>query len=172
MITKQNDLLGTLIHDVAHNLRVAIDNKLAPHNLTRVKWLALGIIRKNPGISQSGLAEKMELGNATVGRLIDRMVERGFVEREPDPQDRRAFGIFLTPEAKTLIEDLDHIAVEIRREALAEIPEEEARKVNKILVKMKKNLRTQLAVFTGFVFVTGHRVMVESEATLMSMPLI
>ena len=73
MITKHDDLLGTLIHDVAHLLRLDIDRRLKDHNLTRVKWLALGIIANQPHLTQRELAEKMELGNAAVGRLVDRL---------------------------------------------------------------------------------------------------
>ena len=149
MITKHDDLLGTLIHDAAHNLRSMIDKELAPHNLTRVKWLALGIIRNNPGISQSGLAEKMELGDATVGRLIDRMQERGFVERRPNPNDRRANDLYLTDIAKPLITELDYLADKLKAAALEGVSETDRKTANKVLETIKRNLKAKLvAVFT------------------------
>lgn len=145
MITKSDDLLGTLIHDTAHNLRLVIDKKLADYNLTRVKWLALGIIRSYPGISQSALASRMELGDATVGRLVDRIEERGFLERHPNPDDRRAYGLHLTPDAKALIVELDHIAQELRADTLVGLDSAEIASVNAALIKIKKNLKHQLS---------------------------
>ncbi|HBJ42443.1 MAG TPA: MarR family transcriptional regulator, partial [Hyphomonas sp.] len=53
--------------------------------------MALGVIKKNPGLTQSELASELELGAAAVGRLIDRLEERDFIVRSPALDDRRAY---------------------------------------------------------------------------------
>lgn len=141
MITKHDDLLGTLIHDVAHLLRHEIDKRLQRHNLTRVKWLALGIVSNRPLLTQAELAAEMELGNAAVGRLIDRLVERGFVVRQEDPNDRRAYRLVITNEARTLLERLDGTARHIRRDLLEGIGREQITQMNAGLSKLKNNLK-------------------------------
>lgn len=141
MITKHDDLLGTLIHDVAHLLRHEIDKRLQRHNLTRVKWLALGIVSNRPLLTQAELAAEMELGNAAVGRLIDRLVERGFVVRQEDPNDRRAYRLVITNEARTLLERLDETASHIRRDLLEGIGREQITQMNAGLSKLKNNLK-------------------------------
>ncbi|MGB0906087.1 MAG: MarR family winged helix-turn-helix transcriptional regulator [Maricaulaceae bacterium] len=168
MITKNDDMLGTLIHDVAHNLRSVIDKELAPYNLTRVKWLALGIIRKNPGISQSGLAEKMELGVATVGRLVDRMEERDFVERVPNPEDRRANDLHLTNTSKALISELDFLADNLKATALVGIPDADVETANRVLGQIKTNLRAKLLSFAAATLMTGQKIMSSPEVSLLT----
>lgn len=149
MIAKNKDLLGSLIHDVAHLLRLDIDERLKDHNLTRVKWLALGVVQDNPHISQADLAAILELGNATVGRLVDRLVERGFVVREGDPDDRRSYLLSLTPLAAQTIQDVSDVPAALQRDALRGLSKTETASLSHCLVQMKANLKTRLAALAG-----------------------
>jgi DNA-binding MarR family transcriptional regulator len=54
------------------------------HELTRGKLLT------------SELAKKFDVANPTITRTVDRLVEMGYVEREPDPNDRRKIYLRLT----------------------------------------------------------------------------
>jgi len=146
MITKDDDLLGTLIHDVAHLLRHDIDRRLEPHNLTRVKWLALGVLKRHGPMTQAKLSRKMELGNATVGRLVDRLEARAFVKRESGPNDRRSYHVVLTQNATDLLKQLDVTAAKFREEALASLSEAEIAYLNKGLIKLKSNLKERAAL--------------------------
>lgn len=141
MITKHDDLLGTLVHDVAHLLRLDIDRRVAPHNLTRIKWLALGIIDRNAGLTQAEVAAELELGAAAVGRLIDRLEDRGFVVRSQSPDDRRAYFLSLTPEAEALVHALDGTAHDLRTDLLEGLSEREVSALNRGLSKLKSNLQ-------------------------------
>ena len=152
MITKTDDLLGTLIHDVAHLLRLDIDRRLDSHNLTRVKWLALGILHHKGPLTQAELASEMELGAATVGRLVDRLSDRKFVERRRVPEDRRAYRLFLTESALSLLKDLDGTGAELREATLRSLSQQEVRTLNAGLLKIKSNLQSYsaaLAVAAG-----------------------
>ncbi len=144
MIRKDNDLLGSLLHDVAHLIRLEIDSRLETHNLTRVKWLALGIIQKKSGLTQAELAAELELGSAAVGRLVDRLVDRDFIKRKPAPNDRRAYQLFLQPGVTQLLKELEQTGQEIRDKVLKDITQKEAKTVSSILEKIKKNLSCML----------------------------
>lgn len=143
MITKHDDLLGTLIHDVAHLLRLEIDQRVESKNLTRTKWLALGIIDANPGLSQSELAIELELGAAAVGRLVDRLVARNFVERRSTESDRRAYQLYLTRDARKLITKLDGVATQLRKDLLRGLDDEDVSCLTNGLQQLKKNLQVQ-----------------------------
>lgn len=145
MITKHDDLLGTLIHDVAHLLRLEIDRRVQSWNLTRTKWLALGIIHMQPGLTQSALATELELGAAAVGRLVDRLVGRNFVERRSTKGDRRAYQLYLTPDAEALINELDGVAVQLRQDLLLGLADRDLACLLGGLQKLKGNLQEQSA---------------------------
>ncbi len=158
MITKNDDLLGTLIHDVAHLLRLDIDGRLESHNLTRVKWLALGVILRRGPMTQTELAKILELGNASVGRLVDRLEERGFVVRRQDSDDRRSYQVSLTQDAVDLLKELDGTADRLRADTLKDLSETEISVLNRGLLKLKDNLRSRLAAMGAVLFISTHKL--------------
>ena len=99
MIGKDDNSLGALLHDVAHLLRKKVDREVEPYNLTRAKWQALGVLDRKEGLTQTELAGELELGVATVGRLVERLEARGFIERRPDPIDARVKRLFIRDES-------------------------------------------------------------------------
>jgi len=140
MIGKDNNSLGALIHDVAHLLRTVIDREVAPYNLTRAKWQALGVLDRKEGLTQTGLAEELELGNATVGRLVERLEERGFITRKADEQDSRVKRIFINPTARPDLEELEAVAAVVRKTALRKITKAQQKQLVELLSTIKANL--------------------------------
>jgi MarR family transcriptional regulator, temperature-dependent positive regulator of motility len=58
--------------------------------LTPVQYSALKTIQADPGIDQATLAGLIAYDRATLGKVIDRLEDRGLVERSVSPKDRRA----------------------------------------------------------------------------------
>jgi DNA-binding MarR family transcriptional regulator len=56
------------------------------------------------GASAARLVERMDSDSSTVGALLDRLVCKGLVRREPDPSDRRVNRHFLTEEGIRVLE--------------------------------------------------------------------
>jgi len=143
---RQHDpLLGTLVHEVAHMLRLEIDRRVKGYDLTRLKWLALETIRDRPNLTQTDLANEFRLGNATIGRLVDRLVSRRLVKRLPVDNDRRAIGLVITSRAADILVELDKLAGNLRTEILDGISETDLIALKQGLTKLKHNLRNQLA---------------------------
>lgn len=140
MIRKEEDLVGSLIHDVAHLLRLRIDRALRPHDLTRVSWMAIGIVEQNEKLTQSELAARLELGTAATGKLVDRLQERGLVQRHDAPDDRRAKLLVVTQEARDLLERLKPVGERLREEVLQDLGEAERQHLLHSLQKIKNRL--------------------------------
>ena len=81
--------IGYLIADLSRLFGRVFDRRSAHLGLTRVQWRALKRIHQNEGISQAELADLLDMEPIAVGRVIDRLSKAGFVERRPDPNDRR-----------------------------------------------------------------------------------
>src|ERR671933_1323758 len=75
-------------------------------NMSTPQLKALLLISEDEGIRMRELARKLggSFSNATV--LVDRLVDRGFVERLAEPQDRRVVLVRTTEEGWRLIEQL------------------------------------------------------------------
>jgi len=168
MITKHNDLLGSLIHDVAHRLRHEIDRRLKPHNLTRVKWLALGIIANSPDLTQAELAAELGLGSATVGRLVDRLEQRRFIIRNPDPDDRRAYRLALTDTARSLLDLLKDTAAELRNDVLGGLSASDIKTLNKSLNRLDKNLKSIATLCLAVAIASAQKIQMIVELPLVT----
>jgi DNA-binding MarR family transcriptional regulator len=69
---------------------------LEPLDLTQKQLAVLTLVRDNPGASQIDMAQVIATDRATMMALVDRLQERGLVERRPSKQDRRRQEIHLT----------------------------------------------------------------------------
>jgi MarR family transcriptional regulator, temperature-dependent positive regulator of motility len=75
----------------------------AGFDLTSVQFAALDAIAQQPGIDQASLAATIGFDRATIGGVIDRLENKGLVQRIVSAQDRRARQLQLTPEGKRLL---------------------------------------------------------------------
>lgn len=90
MIASDHALIGTTIHRVAQHIQQRIDDESRETGLTRQSWMAAAYVDECPGLAIGDLAARLEVGSATAGQLVDRMVRGGWVERSPSPNDRRS----------------------------------------------------------------------------------
>lgn len=147
MINETKHTVPLLVHDVAHQMRLAIDNKVAPFNLTRQKWVALSILEENPGISQIELAERLAIDRSTAGRLLDRMEKRGLIFRVKDVNDRRITRVYIDEEAKPVLHELHEVSTEIKAVSEEGLSEDEQTELVRLLRKLSKNLKVSLGSF-------------------------
>ena len=113
------DGMGFLVADVARLMRRAFQSRLEGTTLTYAQARALAWLARREGLRQVDLAEQLEIQPITLARLVDQVALAGLVERRPDPDDRRAYRLFLTPAAAPRLAEVRAIAQAIAAEALA-----------------------------------------------------
>lgn len=106
--------------DTARLLRTHIDQRARRHGTTRAQWSVLARLRRGDGQTQVALADSMEMQPISLGRLIDKLETQAFVERRPDPKDRRAYRLHITPAGRNFVDQLDAVRHEIAEEVIAE----------------------------------------------------
>jgi DNA-binding MarR family transcriptional regulator len=131
---------GFILHDVARLLRTTFDRRVRTLGLTRSQWWVLNHLFRNDGAMQSELADVLEVEKATLGRLLDRLEQKGWVRRESDPGDRRVRRVFLTEEVEPAIKAMRVAAAEVRRDALAGLSAEQQERFVDTLLTVKANL--------------------------------
>jgi MarR family transcriptional regulator, transcriptional regulator for hemolysin len=132
---------GFLVHDVARLFGRRFNQRaLLFLGLTRAQCKVLGYLARNEGINQAGLADLLEIKPMTLVRQIDRMEEDGWIERRPDPGDRRARRLFLTEKARPILARIFDLSNEVRDEAFAGLSEVEGRHLISLLGRVHGNL--------------------------------
>jgi len=140
MSTTDKTAFGFLVTDVTRLMRKHFDRRAQRFNLTRAQWRALKRLHHGEGMCQSDLAEFLEMEPIAVGRVIDRLQKAGFVERRPDPNDRRAWRLYLTRGAHAVVDDMEQISNELYRQAQRGIPAADLKTMIAVLGRMKDNL--------------------------------
>src|SRR5215468_8967304 len=107
------------IMDVARLLKTYADQRARQFGISRAQWAVLMRIDRNEGLKQTELADLLDVQPITLTRLLDRLAESGLIERRPDPDDRRAKRLYLTAQAKPLVDQLDLLAGDLVGNALA-----------------------------------------------------
>ena len=98
--------LAYLLSDSGRLLRRTFDERVRSLGLTAVQARLLLILFKFPDNNQAFYAERIEVEPITLTRLVDRMEEAGWIERVPDPTDRRARLLHLTDKSREIVEPL------------------------------------------------------------------
>ncbi|RFB79881.1 MarR family winged helix-turn-helix transcriptional regulator [Methylovirgula sp. 4M-Z18] len=132
--------IGFLLHDVSRLLRKRFEQRARHLGLTRSQWQVLATLAVNEGIHQGGLAEILDIEAITLVRLLDKIEERGLIERRRHPTDRRVWQLFLKPEAHPFFDVMWQIGEVTRGEAFAGISEKARNDMIATLTQMKSNL--------------------------------
>ena len=78
------------------------EQRLSPFGLTPPQYFVFNALWMGDGISVGELGERVSLDSSTLTGIIDRMERNGYVERRPNPDDRRSVLVFLTTKAREL----------------------------------------------------------------------
>jgi len=143
----KRQLVAQLI-ETSRLLRNHIDQRAKERGTTRAQWIVLFRLRQQEGLSQVDLADVLELQPISLVRLLDRLVDHKLLERRPDPKDRRANRLFLTPKGRKLVDGLDSLRDAIAVDVFRDVPEKIAESTLKALVEVKDRIKNgpELAV--------------------------
>jgi DNA-binding MarR family transcriptional regulator len=108
--------------------------------VTTAQWRVIAHVGYSPGLKQVELAERMDVEPITACRIVDRLEEAGLVERQRDPDDRRAWRLVLTDKAKPIYARLGQLAEEMAAEAFAGFTIEELEGARAKLARIRDNV--------------------------------
>ncbi len=102
--------------------RRAVDLALSSHGISEaVAAPLLWIGRLGGGVRQVVLATYVGIEGPSLVRLIDQLESMDLVIRKDDPTDRRAKGLWLTPEGEKLASRMEDVLDELRGKILANV---------------------------------------------------
>ena len=90
----------------------------AGFDLTPVQFAAMDAIASNPGIDQAGVAALIAYDRATIGGVIDRLEQKGYVLRKVRKDDRRARELQLSSQGARVFEEILPLVTELQADIL------------------------------------------------------
>ena len=97
----------------------------AGFDLTPVQFAALDAIAAQPGTDQARVAEMIAYDRATIGGVIDRLVQKGWVHRVVSERDRRAREVSLTDEGQRVRTAVLPVVQDLQKDILEALGVEE-----------------------------------------------
>ena len=97
---------------------------LAPREMAAVESLAPG-----ERVSGNELSRRIELSPSRGSRIIERLIRKGFLERETDPSDRRAILISLSPKGRDQKIQIDALKDDCERLLLSKLEGDQLQRV-------------------------------------------
>jgi MarR family transcriptional regulator, transcriptional regulator for hemolysin len=137
---KPQDNFGFVIHDVARLLRKNFNRRVQCLGLTQEQCRVILHLSRCEGIQQVDLAEVLEIKPITLARLLDKLQENGLIERRRNPDDRRAFRLYLTRDAHTVLENILSLGAATRADAYRKISRADLEQLFSVLSRLKTNL--------------------------------
>jgi DNA-binding MarR family transcriptional regulator len=129
-------LVGYAASRAAIALRKDFERELGPLGLKVVDYSILVLVASNPEVNQKQLGEALDVSAPNMAITLDRLVERGWVERVRSTQDRRAMIIHLTAAGRALVTRAQKIAATMEEGTLAVLSPGERAMLVELLLKV------------------------------------
>jgi DNA-binding MarR family transcriptional regulator len=132
--------LGYLLVDAVRLMRRDFRARTAGLRLTPALARLLFHVNRVPGARQAALAAYLEVTPVTLGRMVDRLVERRYVRRRPDPADRRAVRVYVAPAGQPLVARMNEVGALITARAMRGLSAAERKQLLRLLSRLCANL--------------------------------
>jgi DNA-binding MarR family transcriptional regulator len=87
-------------------------------NATDVRFVFFLDASDGSGVTPKQAGEYLELSTGAMTSLVDRMVDRGHLERRPNPDDRRSVLLHLTPSGESVAQEIGAVYTSAFRETI------------------------------------------------------
>ena len=139
-----SDTIGFLLNDTARLFRRAFNARTRDSGVTALQWRLITYLKRHEGVRQGPLAELIEVEPITLSRMVDRLAEAGLVERRPDPADRRAWQLYLTPRARERLGGIRPAVEALNAEALEGLSAAEIDQLVDFVERVRGNLSRRI----------------------------
>jgi DNA-binding MarR family transcriptional regulator len=113
MADERDETLSEAFWEVARHIRHLSRQALSPWDIAPSQARAIAVLKRHGVMRLSELSDHLHIAPRTATEVVDGLQDRGLVERQPDPHDRRATLVSLTDEGK-------RVGAEIRSARTAE----------------------------------------------------
>lgn len=135
-----SEAIGFLIHDTARLFRRELNERMRHSGVTALQWRLLAYLARNEGSNQVKLAEFLEVEPITLSRMIDRLADAGMLSRRRDPDDRRAWRLYLEDKSLPLIDELRAASATLTEAAQEGLTKQEREQLADLVERMRQNL--------------------------------
>ncbi|MUT65610.1 MarR family winged helix-turn-helix transcriptional regulator [Paenibacillus sp. NEAU-GSW1] len=114
--------------------------KRMPHNLSYTQFKLMFRLHNEEKLKVSELAELMGLTSGAITGVVDKLIDEGYVTRERATDDRRVVYVEISPQGKTMIEELLESQSESISAMFNRLPDEDIQHLKRIFAQLLVHL--------------------------------
>lgn len=140
--------IGFIINYCSKLLRNRLNRELEKEDITVSQFATIKDIEMNSfkdgkeiGVTAVEISERLDMDKPTISGIINRLIDKGYVEKMPNPNDKRSFMLKLTKETKRKLPSLEKINDLVISDAIDGLTDEEIKIFKNIIEKIIKNMR-------------------------------
>lgn len=138
--TSTHQSIGFRFGNMSRKMSSLFAGKLKPYGITPEQWTVVYQVYLQEGINQKELAVRSGKDQPSITRILDVLDKKGFIQRKPDPGDRRAYLIFATPTVQQLMDDTVPLELSLNDELIAGISDEQLQMLDEIIQQINRNI--------------------------------
>lgn len=132
--------LGFIVNRTNTRMKNNLLHHFKDYDVTPEQWAVLNCLWDQDGISPKELAELTSKDQPTTVRMLSKLEKKGFITRQVNPDDNRAYFIYLTSEGIELKDKLFPLALKAFDKAIKDIDKKQIEEVKIVLNKIFNNL--------------------------------
>ncbi|MFF3437084.1 MarR family winged helix-turn-helix transcriptional regulator [Streptosporangium sp. NPDC002721] len=132
--------IGYALAEVARAHHAEMQRRMAELGLHLGQELLVVDLHHNPGTTQADLVQRIGVEQPTIAKAITRMERAGFVERAPDPGDRRVTRLRLTERGEAVVDAVVAAWAQVESRASAGLSPDDAARLIRLLRAVRDNL--------------------------------
>lgn len=101
------------------------------------EWRLIAVVAEGEGMTQQALGRKTQMDKVTVSRAAIALVDRGLLERRPNPDDQRSHLLSLTAAGRALYDDVSPKALELEARIFAGFSPAEIERFTAMLARIE-----------------------------------
>lgn len=132
--------LGKEINELARDIRKFLSCHLDRYSLGDGQFGILYELLHNEGISQDELRRRRNVDKATIAKAVKRLIDHGYLYKERDTLDKRAFCLYTTPKGRELKPEIERIIGLEQELLLRGSTPEEMEVFRRVMRRMTRNI--------------------------------
>lgn len=141
MAFQSDNIFGVLVANIRNHLKNNLEKDLQEYDISPAQSIIIRRLCEKDNLTQKELAKDTYFKQSSLTLLIDKLEQKGLVERKNKKNDRRAYLICITKKGKNLEEIIKDAGKKVEDEALKGIDEQTQELMIQTLKKVYSNLK-------------------------------
>ncbi|RXK00217.1 MarR family transcriptional regulator [Arcobacter sp. CECT 8986] len=141
MAFQSDNIFGVLVANIRNHLKNNLEKDLQEYDISPAQSIIIRRLCEKDNLTQKELAKDTYFKQSSLTLLIDKLEQKGLVERKNKKNDRRAYLICITQKGKNLEKIIKDAGKKVEDEALQGIDEETQELMIQTLKKVYSNLK-------------------------------